>query len=636
MQDLDQSNGPPPAPGDLGNVVGGWIGGSFMGGWVVGNPPPFAAKFFARDRDAFNGVALLDPRLVATVARLQTPVQVSKESFTHSQNVKDIGTLILEIGNRLAVEGSPLYYRPALREDEQEPEPIRPPNELTESIELFHTAFNAPRAKDFAENLRKAATMAEFSLHLAHGLRARGAACRWYCCLLWLAFRAEALTANAAGGCVSAKSDEKMAEAAYRAKLKIHEAIAELVEHPGELSAFDHDLLGYGVWHNGGREPLPDDAKDPWNQRGAEYDIAMLSQQVYELSPQSLNLAMPVLRLRLPYGPPLNTVLNFSSIEPFKAPRKILEGRGWGVELRRPPIDKLPAESLIQGLVLHAEHPDVLSPKNLDMGEKELPPEGAGSAGMLFAAVCNVEGIENARLYPEVVALDGFLEVFLKNAKSVRCLDLRGSSVDVSLLQLLPHAFWLVNLNLSNCDIDGEMVEDLINVLAKMPSLQVIDLSFNNLDGEDALMFIRMLTTWRKIDLAVIRLDGNPLGDDEEVVRDGIEELLERRGRMTINCGDLVSAVKGNEAKWRKQPKPGTMRACVLENRNEPTIMNIAEIGACVDGLSEQLRAFTKDPEPKPQASLERHLEDRRFVARLKQHPALQVWGECADSDEED
>jgi hypothetical protein len=316
--------------------------------------PPFAPKFFARDRDAFNGVALLDPRLTATITRLQNPVEVNQDSITHEQNIKDVGTLILEIAQELAEKGSPLYYRPAFREDEEAPEPIRPPNELTESIELFRTSVNSPRAIDFAENLRKAATMAEFNLHLAYGLRARCAACRWYTCLLWLAFRAEALTANLAGGCISAPSAEKMADAAYRAKLKIHEAIAELIEHPGELAVFDHDLLGYGVWHNGGREPLPDDAKDPWNQRGAEYDLAMLSFQVYDLPPHNLNLAMPVLRLRQPYGPP------FSSVEPFKAPRKILEGRGWGVELRRPPVNKLPAESLIQGLVLHAEHPETV------------------------------------------------------------------------------------------------------------------------------------------------------------------------------------------------------------------------------------------------------------------------------------
>ena len=73
-----------------------------------------------------------------------------------------------------------------------------------------------------------------------------------------------------------------------------------------------------------------------------------------------------------------------------------------------------------------------------------------------------------------------------------------------------------------------------------------------------------MLTSWRHVDLAVIRLDGNPMGEDEEAIRDGIEELLERRGKYQIFGGDLVSAVKGGGAKWRKQPKPGTMRACVL------------------------------------------------------------------------
>merc|ERR1712224_885774 len=127
-----------------------------------------------------------------------------------------------------------------------------------------------------------------------------------------------------------------------------------------------------------------------------------------------------------------------------------------------------------------------------------------------------------------------------------------------------------------------------------------------------------------------VRLDGNPLGEDEEAVRDGIEEALERRGRSAINCGDLVSHVKGGEVKWRKQPKPGTMRACVLENRNEPTIMNIAEIAACVDGLQEELHRFKESSEEKPQASHEKYLRDRKMVATLKQHPALQVWGEAA------
>jgi hypothetical protein len=587
-----------------------------------GNEPktlPFAPKFFARDRDASDGLALLDPRIKATVARLQNPVQVNEECVTHSQNIKDIGTIVLEIAERLSLEGSPLYYRPALGADEEDPEPLRPPNELTESIELFRAAVASPRAADFAENLRKSMTMAEFNLHLAYGLRARCAACRWYCCLLWLAHRAEVIAGTAVGGSVSAVSDEKMADAAYRAKFKIHEALSELVEHPGELAVFDDDLLGYGVWHNGGREPLPDDAKDLWNQRGTEFDIAMLSFQVHALPPLSLNLAMPVLRLRKPYGSP------FSSLEPFKAPRKILEGRGWGVELKRPPIDKLPAESLIQGLVLHAEHP-----------EKALPPEGAGSAGMLFAATCNVEKIDNARLYPEVVGIPGFLEVFLQNATSLRRLDLRGSAMDVPMLQLLPLAHWLININLSNCGINGAMVTDLVEVLDKIQSLQVIDLSYNNLEGDDALDFIRMLTAWRRVDLAVVRLDGNPLGDDEDAVREGIEELLELRGRYNINSGDLVSAVKGGEVKWRKQPKPGTMRACTLENRNEPTIMNIAEIAACVDGLEERSKAFKAGLGDKCEAAQEKYQRERSMIAKLKQHPALLLWGEAADSDEED
>merc|ERR1712159_452034 len=115
----------------------------------------------------------------------------------------------------------------------------------------------------------------------------------------------------------------------------------------------------------------------------------------------------------------------------------------------------------------------------------------------------------------------------------------------IPLLKLLPLAYWLAHINLSNCGIDGEMITDLVEVLARIPNLQVIDLSYNNLEGEDALDFIRMLTAWRRVDLNVVRLDGNPLGDDEEAVRDGIEEMLEQRGKCAINCGDLVSAVKG-------------------------------------------------------------------------------------------
>jgi len=288
--------------------------------------------------------------------------------------------------------------------------------------------------------------------------------------------------------------------------------------------------------------------------------------------------------------------------------------------------------------VLHAEHPDRFiptDPEGVALEESVIDPEGAGSVGLLFAATCIAEKVENARLYPQCVAVDGFLEVFLQNATSVRCLDLRGSAMDASLLQLLPLAHWLVNINLSNCGIDGELVTDLVEMMNRMPCLQVIDLSYNKLEGDDALDFVKMVTAWRRIDVSVIRLDGNPLGEDEDAVREGIEEFLEHRGRRVIRSGDLVSHVKGGEVKWRKQPTPGTMRACPLENRNEPTIMNISEMAACVDRLQENNRAFKESGASSATAAHEKYLRERRMIARLKQHPALLLYGEAADSDED-
>jgi len=586
--------------------------------------PPFVQKLFAGDRLAREAVTLLAP-----------------ESHPADLALADTADLGREIGDR----GEGLYRRGCL--------PGSPAweyedcLEFAESIELWRSAIVVPGSPSFNEKVQKAFHLAEAGFGMLGRLGPRLAALRWCCCLCWLAARAQVVDNASAAGCFGTLDTSGSAAACRDAKGAIFEWLRNLTKEAAVAAIFDFDLIGHGVWHTGGREPLPKEAKNEWFRRGTEYDMASLCRQALALPPMDMNASQAVLLLRQSYGSP-NWVL-----PPQEAARHILEKHDWYAEMRQAPIDEMPSKPHLEGLVLHAERPPVPEPDlddpeviaKIERGEalgKGLQEDGLpgaihGSIGLLYAALCFQESVANLRLYPGLLEIEGLVESLLHYGPPFRALDFRGCQglVDDTFLRLLPLAGQnLIFLDLGECKICDSHVDSLVDALEGLPSLEHLDLASNELDCTAASRLLSALNH-RRVDVASIRLDGNPLGNIDEF-RDDIALTLSSRGHQVEAGGELVVHLGGSHAlRWKAAPRGGSFADRARGTGDRPPIRCTAVkvVRRAAEKRYEQL-------EEESGKDTNMHLPARRaFVERKQQankaildHPIMEVWKRQVDS----
>mmetsp|Transcript_64857 Transcript_64857/g.154857 ORF Transcript_64857/g.154857 Transcript_64857/m.154857 type:complete len:667 (+) Transcript_64857:60-2060(+) len=505
---------------------------------------PFVAKLFSADRPARYAVELLGPELRMEVENLEA------QAF---------GPLIAEIGKSLITHGAagqtshvPFQHEPSL--------------EIAESLEIWDRVIVEETSDHFFDDVVRIADLA-FSGYKSLGtLGEKLAALRWACSTRWLAGRALACKPRALGTNCRSPDPVTSHKEAFQAKAAIIKMLKELAVDPSILAMFDYDLVGYGVWHSGGREPLPEEATNEWWRRFAEMDLMALWRQVQRLPPPELDASIPVLTLLQLYPEP-----NWELPLPLAA-RAIMEKHGWLVEVRQPAINgHLPDKALIQGPLLLADAPELWQPdladpsvfESIQRGEDQgkghqsegLPGALHGSVGMIMAAMCAQESLRNIRIYPGLLKIQGFAEVFLRYSPSICSLEFRHCHELINLALL--HQLSLVGenlqiLDLEDCGLDGSHMEALAKALRFMPGVRQLDLSGNEIDGQAGIRFIRMLAESR-VDVAQLRMDRNPIGDKRGFTEE-VATILATRGERVVAGGEIVFDLTGESMRWAAQP----------------------------------------------------------------------------------
>jgi hypothetical protein len=123
------------------------------------------------------------------------------------------------------------------------------------------------------------------------------------------------------------------------------------------------------------------------------------------------------------------------------------------------------------------------------------------------------------------------------------CFDL----VDSEMLQdIIPMAGpRLQTLDLSGCGLDFDMLDGMIECVGRLPGLRQLDLAGNGMDAESALTFVSAIAE-KRVDIATVRLDDNPVGDQVEF-RTELAGILARRGAQVI-AGGTVNFMLGEDA----------------------------------------------------------------------------------------
>lgn len=520
---------------------------------------------FVLDQDAKEGIAY--------VSKLFTNDRLSREAFTFlapensSEDViimdgETVGRWILEVGHRLFEEGS----LPGLPSWEQEESP-----ELRVSLKAWEDALSVPMGPNFAELVEKAFKQAEAGFFQLGRLAPRLAALRWCSCMAWVRFRTLAvMEASSGGGNCSIPQGAASRDACEQAKRFIFKALDSVVSEPKVRVLFDYDLVGEGVWHGGGKEPLPEESEDEWHRRSCEFDICRIAHQVERAPPVDVNASMPRLLVMQPFGTP------HKRLRLAEVPRMILDRNKWYTEVANMPLLNLCSKSAVVGPILHMEVPpppdfDLEDPevrskveRGEDLGKAEqedgLPGALHGSVGLLYAALAFEEEIVNVHFHPGSLLLEGLMEMFVHYGPKLRTISLAGNAgfVNEDSLSLLTLAGDTVKtLDLEGCDLDPSYLEGILNTVKSLRALQVLDLAGNKLDGPTALNLVAALCD-NRIDLDILRLDGNPLGTPE-VFKNEAATLLATRGESVVAGGDLVLHLGDDAVRWCATPKDGCL-----------------------------------------------------------------------------
>ncbi|CAE7226359.1 unnamed protein product [Symbiodinium sp. CCMP2456] len=365
------------------------------------------------------------------------------------------------------------------------------------------------------------------------------------------------------GGNCSIPTTAASTAACDEAKRFIFKALDTVVSEPKVRVLFDFDLVGEGVWHGGGKEALPDESTDEW--------------LVEKAPPADVNASIPRLLLMQPYGTP------HKRLRLPEVPRMILERHEWYTQIEKMTLLNLHSKSPIVGPILHIEVPpppdfDLDDPeirskveRGEDLGkahqEDGLPGALHGSTGLLYAAMAFEEDIVNVRFHPGGILLEGMMEMFLHYGPKLRTISLEGNAGFVtedalSLLTLAADSDGLAGdtvktLDLEDCDLNSGHLEAVLHTVKNLRALQILDLAGNKFDGPTALNLVGALCESR-IDLDILRLDGNPLGTPE-VFKNEVATLLANRGESVIAGGDLVLHLGDDAVRWCPAPREGSL-----------------------------------------------------------------------------
>jgi len=564
---------------------------------------PFADKFFSADRLSRLAVELLGPELRIEVGDLE---------------VKAFGPLISEIGKNLIAHG-------AMAQTSHVPFQHEPSLEIAESFKIWDRVIVEETSDDFFVDVARMSDLA-FSGYKSLGTWGqRLAALRWAACTRWLAGRALACKPRALGTNCRAPEPHASHKEAFAAKLAIIKMLKELAVEPAIVAMFDFDLVGYGVWHSGGREPLPKEATDEWWRRFAEMDLMALWRQVQRLPPPELDAQIPVLALLQPYPRP-----NWELPLPLAA-RAIMDKHGWLVEVRQPAINgHLPDKALMQGNLLLADAPELWQPdmsdpavfESIQRGEDQgkghqsegLPGALHGSMGMIMAAMCAQEKLGNIRIYPGLLKIQGFAEGFLRYSPSISSLEFRQCHELINLALL--HQLSLVGeklqiLDLEDCGLDGSHMEALATALRYMPGVRHLDLSGNEIEGQAGIRLVRLLAESR-VDVACLRMDRNPIGDKRGFTEE-VATILATRGEKVIAGGEIVFDLSGEAMKWSATPGTTGITVPVKALHGHATKKK-----AYVEALASEKQQYA--------AGIDWLAKNRKHHDELMNHPIMKIW----------
>jgi len=512
--------------------------------------------------------------------------------------------------------------------------------EVDDSLNLLEQALTVSSSLEFNELVQKAAKQAEAGYGSMKTWGPRLASLRWLCSIWWLAARVEVVNRNSAGASFGTIDPRFSEQVNWRAKNDMIHWISDLVHEAPVLKIFDHDLMGCGVYMNSRSEPLPRGGNDAWFRRQMQFDLASLCSQLRQLPPVKLNLQEPKLQILRPYGEPT------WMLPPPEALRPILLAHGWIAEPLTPPIDQVPAKALIQGKVLHIDAPapyefDLTDPEiiaRVQRGEKlgkgpqddGLPGAIHGSLSLLYAGVVAIEGYDNVKIYSDILEIDDFLEKFLEYCPRLVTLDLSGAegAMDEEFLMFISHCGPSLRvLDLENCNLDGSVVDTLVDTCEALKGLQHLDLAYNNIDAAMATLFLASLAE-RRIDLQTVRLDGNPVGDMYEFRQD-VAGLLAARGDQVVAGGELVLHLDVDAVRWLPEPKADTLAA---RRRNDTLMMAATSFDELIDGAHQrnadidQLYMEGRDPRTRTIAGKEMLQKERDLNNKILSDSMLRLY----------
>jgi len=542
----------------------------------------FAAKFFQSDGLATEALALLTPQARHCDLGELNPLTVGMSMVNIGTRMKDEGSFP---GGHYVVESS---------------------LEFDESIDCLRKSLDPVTCHEFHAFIQQAAKQAEAGYGTLSTWGPKLAALRWLCCIWWLASRVEIVNAVSVGACFGTIDPRASADACRKAKDDMFGWINELIHKAPLLKVYDFDLIGYGVYMNKRAEPMPRGGTNEWFRRQMQLDLAALCRQVKDLPPADLNRTEPRLHILRPYG-----TLTWM-LPPPEALRFIVEKHDWYCQAEMPSIDEAPAKVVVEGLVMHMDTPppvefDFKDPEVIakvqrgeDLGkgcqEDGLPGAIHGSIGLLFAGIMGVEQCVNAKLYPSLLEVDGFLECFMRYTTRLTTLDLSGceGQMDEEFLEFLAYAGPSLRLlDLEKCGLESSHVDQLTETCEKLTGLQHLDLAYNELDAAAATSLITSLAEQRgalplgvplrgprRVDLTSIRFDGCPVGDPHEFRQD-IAGLLAARGDQVVAGGELVLYLGVDGVRWFAEPRPLTLAA---RRRDDTLIMAATSFEELLDG----------------------------------------------------
>lgn len=447
----------------------------------------------------------------------------------------------------------------------------QPSLELDDSLDLWDEALQETTCKGFTRLVQRAAVQAHAGYAQLGNVGPRIAALRWACCCCWIGSRAGVVAANTISNKPAAISPELSRQATWEAKSEIYGWLRAVTKEPKIVCFYDFDVCGYGVYHQGGKEELIEEAENEWFRRGIEYDIISLCRQALVLPPTEMNSAAPCFNMLQPLGRPERV------IQPTEMPITILKLHEWTCEVEKPKNDNLPSKGAVVGNVLFADVPpepvpdydDPVIAEKVERGEDlgkfhqafGLPGSLHGSVGMLVAAELVVQGLENFRPSPKLWEIDGFMDAFFLHAPPIGFLDLSNSpkTITPERLELVQMVTALRHLDLEGCRLGPNHVLAIVELAAHLPYLKFLDLGRNKLDAQAAKHLMSQLAE-RRIDVEVVRLDGNPLGDPE-AFRDSMKDLFSKRANNIVSGGDLTLHTGLDMVRWEAAPMKGTLAA---------------------------------------------------------------------------